>query len=83
MTLYCCQYRQSALHCTCCSKLQFAHTQLYTDILIKFQIWKQPRKDGIYLLPGAYERGEGVSNCHIFVVPSSVEFSASKTRLIR
>ena len=50
MTLYCCQYRQSALHCTCCSKLQFAHTQLYTDRLIKFQIWKQPRKDGIYSL---------------------------------
>ena len=50
MTLNCCQYRQSTLHCTCCSKLQFAHTQLYTDILIKFQIWKQPRKDGIYPL---------------------------------
>ena len=29
------------------------------------------------------KRCEGASNCHTFVVPSSVEFSASKTRLIR
>ena len=51
MTLYCWYYRQSALHSTCCSNLQFAHTQLYTlDILIKFQMWKQPRKGAMYLL---------------------------------
>ena len=31
----------------------------------------------------AAKRREGASNCHTFVVPSSVEFSASKTRLIR
>ena len=31
---------------------------------------------------GAYERRKGASNCRTFVVPSSVEFSASKTRLI-
>ena len=29
------------------------------------------------------KRRKGASNCHTFVVPSSVKFSASKTRLIR
>ena len=36
-----------------------------------------------FLYSGAYERRKGASNCHTFLVPSSVEFSASKTRLIR
>ena len=35
------------------------------------------------VVPGAYECREGESNCHTFVVLSSVEFSASKTRHIR
>ena len=34
-------------------------------------------------LMSATKRCKGVANCHTFVVPSSVEFSASKTCLIR
>ena len=34
-------------------------------------------------LMSAAKQHEGTINCHTFVVPSSVEFSASKTRLIR
>ena len=45
----------------------------------KHQLW--------YVLSGIYERplhgGEGASNCRKLVSPSSVEFSASKTHLIR
>ena len=34
-------------------------------------------------LMSAAKRHKGASNCHTFVVPSSVEFSTSKIRLIR
>ena len=51
--------------------------------IIDFQAMKMLSGCRVQELMSAAKRCEGASNCHIFVVPSSVEFSTSKTRLIR